>query len=76
MGSGHRRRVRAAVEPIPPRVPVHDCKAPGGIMECHPASTTADQRHFTYRLAFFLNYKFVGFFLSGRVKVSFIQWGT
>lgn len=48
-----------------PRSPsLRGYKAPGGIMKCHPASTTADRRHFIYRLAFFVNYKSFFFLFS------------
>ena len=61
VASGQGRRVWA----LPLRLPVCDRKAPGRIIECHPASTATDQQHFIYWLAFFANCKsffFVVFF--------------
>lgn len=61
--SGQGRRAWAAMDPVPLWLPVHDCKASGGIMECHPASTTTNRRHFIYQLAFFTNYKYLFIYL-------------
>lgn len=73
--SGQERREWAAMDPVPLWLPAHNCKVTGGIVECHPAITTTDWRHFIYQLAFFANSKYLCI-LIGRIKMSLLQWGT